>query len=264
MPQNTPTLKSELNEFSKDDVRFFNENGYIIVRGLVNSDMVSKIREVTQNHLENIVEPVEYETDVQYPGAPTSRQDAGGNTIRRLRNALSRHPVFSQWVSQKDLSTRLRQLLSPNIVCPLAHHNCVMTKLPEFSSQTGWHQDARYWSFQKPDLVSVWLALGSEHQNNGCLQLIPGSHKMQFTPEQFDKDKFFRADLEQNEPILEKKIYAELEAGDVLFFHCLTLHAADRNESDQRKFSAVFTFRSGENLPIAESRSASMPELLLP
>jgi phytanoyl-CoA hydroxylase len=69
---------------------------------------------------------------------------------------------------------------------------------PAFSSATGWHQDIRYWSFQKPELVSVWLALGPEHEENGCLWLVPGSHRMEFLPDQFDGDRFFRTDLEQN------------------------------------------------------------------
>ena len=58
-----------------------------------------------------------------------------------------------------------------------AHHNCVMTKNPGYSSETHWHQDIRYWSFQQPELVSVWTALGREHKGNGCLRVLPGSHQ---------------------------------------------------------------------------------------
>ena len=77
---------------------------------------------------------------------------------------------------------------------PLAHHNCVMTKQPRFSSDTGWHQDVRYWHFERPELVNVWVALGDETPENGCLRVIPGTHAGTFRPEQFDAAKFLRAD----------------------------------------------------------------------
>ena len=85
--------------------------------------------------------PVEYEADLHYPGAPGSRAAAGGDTIRRLKEVHGRHPVFTRFVSQPSLVARLQQLLGPQIVMPLAHHNCVMTKQPRYSSETGWHQD---------------------------------------------------------------------------------------------------------------------------
>ena len=55
-----------------------------------------------------------------------------------------------------------------------------------------------------------------------------------------------------------------LEPGDVLFFHCRTLHAASRNYTDDTKFSVVTTFRPGDNPPVPGTRSASLPELLIP
>ena len=126
---------------------------------------------------------------------------------------------------------------------PLAHHNCIMTKEPRHSSDTGWHQDIRYWSFERPELVSVWLALTSETTKNGCLRLIPGSHRLNLDRERFDQDLFLRPELPENQALIEKAVWAELEPGDVLFFHARTFHAASRNHTDRAKFSVVFTFR---------------------
>jgi phytanoyl-CoA hydroxylase len=66
----------------------------------------------------------------------------------------------------------------------------MMTKNPSYSSITNWHQDIRYWSFERPELVSVWLALGREYFENGCLLVLPGSHAMEFAAEQFDENLF--------------------------------------------------------------------------
>jgi phytanoyl-CoA hydroxylase len=149
------------------------------------------------------------------------------------------------------------------VVMPLAHHNCIMTKHPRYSSDTGWHQDMRFWSFQSPELVNAWFALGDETLTNGCLKLLPGSHRMPLSPHQLDADKFFRQDLPENAPLLETAVTAELSAGDVLFFHAKCLHSATRNYSEATKYSAVFTFRSLDNAPIEGSRSSQLPELLL-
>jgi len=249
--------------FSPAEVLRFNELGYAILRNICEPHLVERMIAVTKYGLKNDVEPVEYEADLKYPGAPESATADGGRTIRRLKQAISRDAVFMEWVQHPGIVQRLRQLLGEQLVCPLAHHNCIMTKEPRFSSDTGWHQDLRYWSFTRPDLISVWLALGPERKENGCLQLIPGSHRQIYPPSSFDKDLFFRSDLPENQEVIQNRVLAELNPGDVLFFHARTLHAATRNSSQQTKFSVVLTFRSLDNPPIPDSRSASHPELLL-
>lgn len=249
---------------SPEDVDRFHRDGYLIVRRLADERIVRRMLAVTRDGMAREIEPIEYEADLRYPGAPESKADAGGRTIRRLKQAHSRDYVFTEWMTHPALLGGLRRILSPSLVVPLAHHNCIMTKSPQFSSDTGWHQDVRYWSFPRPDLVSVWLALGAEREQNGCLWLIPGSHRMTFDRSRFDAEMFFRHDHPENLPVIATKVKAELEAGDVLFFHCKTLHAATRNFTNEPKLSVVLTVRSGDNPPIPGSRSAASPELILP
>lgn len=258
MPRST-----SLPEFTPEELEQFHEHGYAIVRNVADEPFRRRMSDVTQEGLHRHIEPIEYEADLRYPGAPASIEAIGGRTVRRLKQAHSRDYVFTQWVQHPAIVTRLRQLLGPDLVCPLAHHNCIMTKEPQFSSDTGWHQDIRYWSFTKPELVSVWLALGPEREENGCLQLIPGSHRQQFSAQAFDEALFFREDLEENQAVLSRRVLAELHPGDVLMFHCRTLHAASRNHTRATKYSVVMTYRALDNPPLPGSRSASGPELLL-
>lgn len=250
---------------SAAEIQQFQDDGYLIVRGLIPDAVRQAMVSVTLAGLADEIPPVEFEAEVKYPGAPSSLSVEGGRTVRRLKQAYSRHPVFGEWMCSAPLAGRLQQLFGGRrVVMPLAHHNCVMTKQPRFSSDTLWHQDIRYWAYSRPELISVWLALGAESPENGCLWVIPGSHRMTFRPDQFDEALFFRTDLPENQALISTRIPVELQAGDVLFFHSLTFHAASKNFTTEPKFSAVFTFRPDDNPPRPGSRSAEAAELLLP
>ena len=250
--------------FSPRELEQFARDGYIVVRQLAAPALCQRMLEVAREGLERQVPPLEYEADLHYPGAPASRDSEGGRTIRRLQQALSRDACFTQWVASPGLAGRIGQFLGPQVVVPMAHHNCIMTKEPRHSSDTGWHQDIRYWSFQRPDLVSVWLALTPESIQNGCLHLIPGTHRLALERRRYDEASFLRPELPENRALIEQAVAAELEPGDALFFEARTFHAASRNRSEATKISVVFTFRSADNPPLSSTRSSSLPELLLP
>jgi phytanoyl-CoA hydroxylase len=237
----------------------FNRDGYVIVRRLVEPGLCDRMKTTAQDHLVREVPPLEYEADLCYPGAPTSRAAEGGRTVRRLLQACARDPLFRHWANSPLLRSHLGQLLNRQVMLVQAHHNCVMTKRPRYGSLTGWHQDIRYWSFERPELISVWLALGAEREGNGGLWIVPGSQVLNFDRSRFDAALFLREDLETNRALLEQRIPVELDQGDVLFFHCRLLHAAGRNLGERTKYSAVFTYCAADNRPIADTRSASLP-----
>jgi len=249
--------------FSSSEKTFFERNGFVIARKLAAHELCARMRSLAQRDLAQDVQPVEYEAQTKYPGSPASLDAPGGRTVRRLLQACARDPVIGDWATSRAIGDRLRPLLGPQIELSQAHHNCVMTKNPAFSSATAWHQDIRYWSFERPELISAWLALGQEHEENGCLLLVPGSHRIEFRREQFDDALFLREDPEENRRILKGRVAAELDEGDVLFFHCRLLHAAGRNRTGLTKFAAVFTYHSAGNQPIAGTRSASLPSIAL-
>lgn len=250
--------------FNASEFAQFERDGYVIARGLVAPTTVERMAGLARHYLAAQSGPLEYEADVNYPGAPASRDAPGGRTVRRLLQAYARDAAFREWATSPLLGNRLRQLLGPEIELSQAHHNCIMTKDPSYSSITSWHQDIRYWAFERPELVSVWLALGREHRENGCLLLLPGTHAMSFTAERLDDAKFLRPDREENKALLRTLVAAELEAGDVLFFHCRLFHAAGHNQTAATKYSVVFTYHASGNRPAAGTRSAALPGIALP
>ena len=234
-------------------------SGFAVLRQLASDEHVRRLREVVHDHLARSIEPAEYEADLHYPGAPVSRDAPGGATTRRLLQAVARHPVFREWASSQEVVKPLRQLLGAPLMLSQAHHNCVMTKQPRYSSVTGWHQDIRYWSFERPELVSVWLALGREVPDNGCLSFLPGTHRMEIVRSRLNDALFLREDLPENQALIARQVAGILEPGDAVFFHCRTFHAAGTNRTDEVKLSLVFTYHAADNHPLPGTRSASVP-----
>jgi phytanoyl-CoA hydroxylase len=248
-------------ETRKEQIEVLREQGFVIVRGWLDAGTRQALAELARSQLAAGDAPLEYEADLSYPGAPASRSAPGGTTVRRLLDAYARDPRFAAAGTDAALASWMRLYFGETPVMSRAHHNCVMTKHPAYGSLTGWHRDARYWSFGKPDLVSAWLALGPESVGNGGLWFVPGSHKLSFAADQYDEARFFRADVAANQALIATAVAPDLEPGDAVFFHCNTLHSAGKNLSDAVKFSLVFTYRGAGNLPLEGSRSASKPEI---
>ncbi len=248
---------------SKNQINQFKEDGYLLLQKIVPPAACELMLSVADAQLRAAVPPLEYEADVGYPGAPDSVDAPGGRTVRRLRGAFDRAACFRQWARDADLVAMLAQLLDEEVCLSLAHHNCVMTKHPDFGTATGWHRDIRYWSFTRPDLISVWLALGTETEANGGLRFIPGSHRMDIKPEQLDKLDFLKPDVPQNQTLFKQGVALELQQGDVVFFHSGLFHAAGRNTTADMKTSVAFAYRGRSNLPIAGTKSAAAADIFL-
>ena len=240
----------------------FARDGFVILRGFASAEEVTDLRAVAERDLHPPIGPLEYEADVQYEGAPDSLQDEGGRTPRRLLNALARSFSLRRWATQPRLGQMLTSLFDGRDARLYQnHHNCLMTKYPQYGTATQWHQDIRYWAFERPDLVSFWLALGEEVEENGALRFLPGSHNWRLEPEQLDKAKFLRTDYPGNQPLLDSAVQASLEPGDLVFFHSRTFHAAGPNLTQDVKLSLVFTAHDVDNRPLLNTRSDRFPSL---
>lgn len=233
-------------ELTKQQLNDFNQNGFLLLRNFAQESMCDEILKLAKEEMKNKKEPIE--TEGEY-------NDNQNSIIRRLRQVYDRNTIFQKWMTNEEMRPILKQILGDKPVLTLAHHNSIMTKMPSKSTQSGWHQDIRYWYFETGDLVSVWLALGEENQQNGVLEFIPNSHKMNFKKEQFDDKLFFRTDLEENQDLINTKVSFDLKKGDIVLFHAKTLHRANKNSTNEPKISFVYTVRKNSNLPLKNTRS---------
>jgi phytanoyl-CoA hydroxylase len=242
----------------------FTRQGFVVVREFWSRAACAEAEHDIRLALSPVLGPAEFEADVGYPGAPPGRAAPGGDTPRRLLFAYSRFPALREFATAPALRRCLRSLLSTDDVrLSQGHHNCVMTKAPGFSSATLWHQDVRYWSYARPELISAWLAIGAESAENGALRVIPGTHRQEFPASRLDGQKFLIPEQPANAALIDSAVTVELAPGDLLLFHCRLFHAAGRNSSMSMKLSPVFTYRAGDNLPLSGTRSSAYPDIAL-
>jgi ectoine hydroxylase-related dioxygenase (phytanoyl-CoA dioxygenase family) len=197
---------------------------------------------------------------------------AVGDTVLRnnaldLNDQSGRRTRLTLWFTPGDdaygLLTRsqrtidiVQALLGEGQVCHF--HSKLMQKEPKVGGAWEWHQDYGYWyknGFLYPDaLISVMVAFTPATRENGCLQVLKGSHKMGrfehlLAGEQQGADAPF---VEEALKVCEK-VYVELEPGDALFFHSNLLHRSDANLSDKPRWSIISAYNLSYNKPFRET-----------
>ena len=235
-------------KLDENQLKEFHENGFLVLKNFADTELCDEILEKAKFHLEQKIAPIETEQEYM-------QLDKNNVTVRRLRQVFDREEIFQKWMTNDKIRPILKQILNDTPVLTLAHHNSIMKKLPHESTRTFWHQDRRYWNFENNDLVSVWLSLGDEFLENGLLEFIPKSHKITFEKEQFDEVDNFLDSHPKNIELIKTKVHSNLQKGDVVLFHCKTLHHASKNNTDKAKISFVYTVRANSNKPTSNTRS---------
>ncbi|KAB7885436.1 phytanoyl-CoA dioxygenase family protein [Poseidonibacter ostreae] len=235
-------------KLSNEQLEEFNSNGFLILKNFANEELCNNILQKAKEHLKRKEAPIESEQEYM-------NIDEEKITVRRLRQVYDREEIFKDWMTNEEIRPVLKQVLNDTPVLTLAHHNSIMTKLPHESTRTFWHQDRRYWHFKNDDLVSVWLSLGDEFLENGLLEFIPTSHKIQFDKNRFDENSNFLDENIQNQELIKTKTSQNLKKGDVVLFHCKTLHHASKNQTNNPKISFVYTVRASSNKALLNTRS---------
>lgn len=177
--------------------------------------------------------------------------------------------VFGYMTRSERIINAIKPLLDSD--SPVCHfHSKLMQKEPFVGGAWEWHQDYGYWyknQFMFPDqLISVMVALTEANKQNGCLQVIKGSHKLGRVNHGFAGEQV-GADMVMVENALKtmELVYCELEPGDVLIFHSNLLHRSEANLSDRPRWSIISCYSSQSNLAYNEtSTSWKMPIDIVP
>lgn len=251
-------------QLTRAQIQQFKIDGYMVLPSVLNIDTLADLRAKTQQHLEQRIQPYELEAEVQYPGSPPSVEAQGGTTIRRLKLAYQRHEIFKQIAELAIITQSIQRILRcDQVLLNPNHHNCVMTKQPQYSSDTLWHRDTRYWHFNDKYLINAWFALGEENESNGAMKVLPGSHRWEVSDAALDQAQFLKIEHPDNQERLSTQRLVELNAGDALLFSAHCFHAAGKNTTNDAKFSLVFTYHGEATKPIQSSPSDKIESIIL-
>ena len=228
------------------EIESYKETGYLLVKNLFDKSEVNYLLEAIQEILENNSLQSVAEIEPENPSAP-----------RRIWSPTKRSERFNVVARSSKLLDRIESLIGPNI---LFHYSKLNMKAPKVGSVVEWHQDFSFYPHTNTDLLSCLIYLDDADISNGCLEVIPGSHKQGILNHCIDG--FFRGKLNSESlPIdLEKAQHLEAPAGSVIFLHCLTVHGSKKNLSDKPRRAFLPAYRAADAYPIYFGPHASHNE----
>ena len=149
---------------------------------------------------------------------------------------------------------------------PAHFHSKLMKKDPRVGGAWEWHQDYGYWyndGFLYPEMLSALTALSPANRENGCLQVIKGSHKLGRLTHGLAGEQA-GADLERVKEAQKRSelVYVEMQPGDTLFFHSNLLHRSDSNLSENPRLSLITAYNVITNKPFKGNNTSSFTPIL--
>ncbi len=223
----------------------FVSDGYLVVRGLFDAEEVSLLSIIGK-------------ADDELKARIANRRDAaGGVTTLSLSNELG-NDIYSAIVRSHRMVDTMEALLGDEVY---HYHHKMNMKAPFVGGAWEWHQDYGYWynnGCLTPNMASCMIAVDPANQENGCLQVIKGSHKLG----RIDHGKVADqtgADMERVNIALERLelVYCEMAAGDAVFFHSNLLHRSDQNRSPNPRWALICCYNTRSNNPYKQSHHPS-------
>lgn len=240
------------NKLTQQQVASFEQDGYVIVRNYFLKAETDKL----------------YSIAIEDDTMRKHSYDLNDQSGKKTKLALWFTPgndTYGVLTKSKRMVHAVNQLLDGD--APVCHfHSKLMQKEPKVGGAWEWHQDYGYWyknEFLLPDqMISVMVAITEATKENGCLQVIRGSHKMGriehgFAGEQVGASQHY-VDLSLKTMEL---VYVELQPGDTLFFHSNLLHRSEANLSDSPRWSLISCYNRQSNVPYNETSTSCITPL---
>ena len=222
-----------------EQLEIYRSDGFLILESYFPADLMEELLVIAR-------------ADRAFIENAATKEDSEGRASRlRLRYDLPRD-VYAALTRSRGIVEPMEQLIGSEVY---HYHHKMMLKEPRVGGAWEWHQDFGYWyaHFLYPDLASCMIAIDRATRQNGCLQVLRGSHRMGRI-DHGQTGTQTGADVERVEAaLLEMElVHCELQPGDVLFFHCNLLHRSDPNTSDDPRWSLICCYSAAHNPPFRD------------
>ncbi len=149
---------------------------------------------------------------------------------------LTQTHLLMRWVyrmvSHPKVLDAVESVLGPNIIVWSSQW---FPKMPGDRTYVSWHQDATYWGLHPPRVTTAWIALSESTPENGCLRVIPGSHKGPLLPqvETYARDNVLSRGQEIAVKVEESQaVDLVLRPGEMSLHHIGIVHGSNQNKSN--------------------------------
>ena len=226
---------------SSDQAEQFHRDGYLIVSGLLNEQETLLLQETAR-------------ADDRMRQAAMDVKDTQG---RRTGLSLWNHPgndIYGCISRCERIVYGMQQLLEDEVY---HYHSKLSAKEPHVGGAWEWHQDYGYWYSNGclfPDMASIFIAVDPCTRENGCMQVLKGSHHLG----RIEHGRFGQQTGADPERVAEaakimETVYCVMEPGDGLYFHSNLLHASDPNTSELPRWGLLCCYNTKHNNPYVES-----------
>jgi ectoine hydroxylase-related dioxygenase (phytanoyl-CoA dioxygenase family) len=188
----------------------YEKDGYVIVRGAIDADLVREARD----HVRWLI--------ARNPGVRPEQFHA---------HLAQSDPFWVRLVSDDRLVDIAAEFIGPDVALFATHYIC---KPPKDGQPVLWHQDGSYWPLEPMEVVTLWLAVSDSIPENGCMRVIPGTHRMKLEEVQERKDvaSVLGSSMDMRLVDESRAVHVVLKAGDVSIHHPNTVHGSEANTSD--------------------------------
>lgn len=226
-----------------DMLEHYREHGYVVVPGLFDAASLARWRERLEEIVDGRVAPAErmlVMRDVMVAkGAitPGTKLEA----VAKIQD-YENDPVLWSYVVDERLLACVERFVGRDV---FSLHTMLINKPPNVDGRHPLHQDLLYFPFRPPDaIVASWTALEPVTVENGCLVVVPGTHRGELLPHENPDWEYVNAAYwgACGVGADERRVHLEMAPGDTVFFHPLLLHGSGRNRTQgfRRAISAHF------------------------
>ena len=217
-----------MSAIASSDVEFYRENGFLVVPGLASPQEVETLRADAVDLCRG-----------KYPNEKLPPVDAGLSDAEVLGRFLCIHQIhkispimLEAGVKHQGMAEVLAALIGPDVKCM---QSMLFIKPPGFQGQA-WHQDEIFIPTRDHSLTGGWIALDDATVENGCMWVLPGSHRgcLWETRPHENTDEFDGAS-ESYGFDGSGEIPVEVKTGDVVFFDGYLLHRSRKNRSQMHR-----------------------------
>jgi ectoine hydroxylase-related dioxygenase (phytanoyl-CoA dioxygenase family) len=227
--------------FSEEQIRSFRENGFVKYGPVLDAAQTKALRA----RLEDVLAG---RTAAQ-PEAARNMLGGSDRVVMQVVNIWEADDLFREHLYNARICGMVAQLIGTDTL--RVWHDQVQYKPPRVGGPTDWHQDHPFWPILQPaDLVSAWVALEDAMVENGCMWMVPRSHR--WGPHKGGKIGSNAQDFSPTyDPALvppgEKVewVPCEVMAGEVMFHHCLTWHGSPPNASERGRPAIAVHYMPG-------------------